>query len=97
MFTLAHGPGQPAQHQQRHRWQPTHLGVLLGVLLPIGVAICVAGILASGSPQWPASKTTDCAIPAAKTVRPLCADNRGVRPSPRPFKGAAAPPVYSLF
>ena len=96
MFTLAHGPCQPAQDLQRHRWQPTHLGVALGLLLRICVAIGAVTILASGSPHWPASKATDCALPAAKTVRPLCADNRGQRPSPRSFKGAA-PPVNSLF
>ena len=64
--------------------------------LPICLVIGAVTFLAS-SAHWPTSKATDCAMPAAKTVRPLCADNRGVRPSPRPFKGAAAPPVNSLF
>jgi hypothetical protein len=75
-----------------------HLGVLLGVLLPISVALGAVTILASGSPHWPASKVTDCALPASKAVWPLCAvNNRRVRPSPRPFKGAPAPPVNALF
>jgi hypothetical protein len=44
-----------------------------------------------------ACKAIDCAMPTAKTVRPLGADNSGVRPSPRPSKGATAPPVYALL
>jgi len=82
----------------RQRWQPTCLGVRLAVLLPISVVIGAVTIRASGSPHWPASKAIDCAMAGAETARPLCADNKGVRPSPRRFKGAAhAPPAYSLF
>jgi hypothetical protein len=82
MFTLAFGASQRAQRQRRRRSRPTHLAVLLGVLLPISVALGAVTILASGSPHWPASKLTDCALPAAKSVRPLRAANSGVRARP---------------